>query len=591
MNINEECNMDGAVVRILFGNLINRIASRDDGSFHLPGVITKDEYLVLKLVASKITGQIASADASVAPPVTVADKVPDSPPISAPDERADEDGAATEETHERDEAEIFLDLSSLDGLLGQGNARVCLDFGTAMSKATLVDDESGDDEVIEVLKLGIPGDQEEISETMLVSSVFIDGEGKVWFGKSAEERSRLENVDGTRQRLDNIKRRFSEAGLDDLLGNRLNPTEIRVHYRDMILAYLSFFTWTVSVCLRQLGYPKNVQRRFAIPCLEGEKRREVAHELGQLVGQAQVLADTFGDRLAEGISLSEFMRAAIELRSRSLKFPFVMEELTEPLGVAGSLLSWRTSDNRLAMVIDVGAGTSDFSLYRLSVDPKGGKNTAVEVDGSSRGITEAGNYLDRILIALILKRAGVTTDHPRFLAISGQLELDIRNLKESLFNDKSVFVPINDAEDVEISLEEFLKMDAVVKFGDSLKAAMQAILEEVDDSFIHWVSRTPGRYLTVVLTGGGSSLPMVRVLAEGTLKVGNDSIPLAVALPFPKWLEESHPNLEFDYPRVAVSLGGARRRIIRLQGLAMVTAGDVVDKPKLGGYYVTGPQS
>jgi len=154
-----------------------------------------------------------------------------------------------------------------------------------------------------------------------------------------------------------------------------------------------------------------------------------------------------------------------------------------------------------------------------------------------------------------------------------------------------VFVPINDAEDVEISLEEFLKMDAVVKFGDSLKAAMQAILEEVDDSFIHWVSRTPGRYLTVVLTGGGSSLPMVRVLAEGTLKVGNDSIPLAVALPFPKWLEESHPNLEFDYPRVAVSLGGARRRIIRLQGLAMVTAGDVVDKPKLGGYYVTGPQS
>ena len=591
MNMNEEWTMDEAIVRILFGNLINRIASRDDGSFHLPGVITRDEYLVLKQVASGIGGQIVPAVVRAAPPVNDGDRVPESPAKTPAAVPSVEDSVVAVEAPEMEDLEIVLDLSSLDTPVGHGNSRVCLDFGTAMSKATLVDDESGDDEIIEVLKLGIPGDQEEISETMLVSSVFIDGGGKLWFGKAAEQRSRLENVDGTRQRLDNIKRRLSEAGLDDFLGDRLNPTEIRVRYRDMILAYLSFFTWTVNVCLNQLGYPKHALRRFAMPCLEGEKRREVAHELGQLVGQAQVLADTFGGRLVEGVSLSEFMRAAVDLRSRSPKFPFVLEELTEPLGVAGSLLNWKTPDNRLAMVIDVGAGTSDFSLYRLSVDPKSGKNSAVEVEGSSKGITEAGNYLDRILIALILKRAGITTEHPRFRAISGQLELDIRNLKESLFNDKSVFVPINDADDIEISLDEFLKMDAVAKFGDSLKAAMQSILEEVDDSFIHWVSRTPGRYLTVVLTGGGCSLPMVRVLAEGALTVGNDRVPLAAALPFPKWLEESHPDLESDYSRVAVSLGGARRRIIRLHGMAMVTAGDVVDKPRLGGYYVTGPQA
>jgi hypothetical protein len=583
--------MDEKTVRILFGNLTNRIATLDDKTFHLPGVITADEYLALKLVSSRLMEQVVSAETKVVMPVTAVEAasedrlIPESTPPGA------EDGATKENTRETHDEEIVLDFSSVDDPPGHGNVRICLDFGTAMSKAALVDDESGDDEVIKVLKLGIPGDQQEISDTMLISSVFIDGEGVIWFGKAAEDRSRLENIDGKRQRLDNIKRRLSEAGLDDPLGKRLNPTDSSVKYRDMILAYLTFFTWTVNVCLGELGYPKNVQRRFAMPCLEGEKRREVAHELGQLVGQAQVLADTFGARLAMGVSLSEFMRATVELRRRPLQYPFVMEELTEPLGVAGSLLNWKTFDNRLAMVIDVGAGTSDFSLYRLSIDPKSGKNTAVEVDGSSKGITEAGNYLDRILIALILKRAGITVDHPRSLEISGKLELDIRNLKESLFNDESVFVPINGAEDVEISLAEFLQTDAVVKFGDSLKAAMQSILEEVNDSFIHWVSRTPGRYLTVVLTGGGSSLPMVKVLAEGTLKVGNDHIPLAVALPFPKWLEELHPDLESDYSRVAVSLGGARRRIIHLQGVAMVTAGDVIDTPKLGGYYVTGQQS
>ncbi len=62
---------------------------------------------------------------------------------------------------------------------------MCFDFGTAMSKVTLIRDETEerDYEDIEVLHLGKPGDQEEISETMLVSSVFISGDGLLWFDK------------------------------------------------------------------------------------------------------------------------------------------------------------------------------------------------------------------------------------------------------------------------------------------------------------------------------------------------------------------------------------------------------------------------
>ena len=130
------------------------------------------------------------------------------------------------------------------------NVRLCLDFGTAMSKATLVqDDADNESEEIHVLHLGVPGDQEEISEVMLISSVYIDNDGKLWFGKAAVDRSMVEGGDGSRQRLDNIKRRLSEEGWDEEVGPRFNPTSVPITNGDMVLAYLMFMTWTVNSCL------------------------------------------------------------------------------------------------------------------------------------------------------------------------------------------------------------------------------------------------------------------------------------------------------------------------------------------------------
>jgi len=137
---------------------------------------------------------------------------------------------------------INLDQSVLSIPKPPKNIRLCLDFGTAMSKATLVQDDAESEE-IHVLPLGVPGDQEEISEVMLISSVYIDNVGKLWFGKQAIDRSMLEGGDGTRQRLDNIKRRLSEEGLDERVGSSFNPTDVLITQGDMVLAYLMYLTW------------------------------------------------------------------------------------------------------------------------------------------------------------------------------------------------------------------------------------------------------------------------------------------------------------------------------------------------------------
>jgi len=534
----------------------------------IPGLITEDEVEALG-IAAQLLGNVARL-----------------PSLHDPIEARPTSESGVEASVIPDDP-VALDCSVLDLPASHDDIRVCLDFGTAMSKATLVSEFDGRED-IRVLELGIPGDQEEISDLMLVSSVYIDNQGNLLFGKAAVDMSLEEGLDGSRQRMDNIKRRISEDGLEDVVPPAANPSGIRITYEDVVLSYLVFLTWASN---RAMGFeiPTNVQRRFAIPCFAEEKRRDVVRKLKRLLGEAQILADTFKATLPGGIPVKTFVAAKESLRRKQLAYPFIREDVTEPLGVAGSILSWRSRADILVMVVDVGAGTSDFSLYRLVVDPENGVNSAHELRNSARAITEAGNYLDSLLVELILKKAGVTSDNQNWASIRTKLELRKRDFKESLFNEQFLFVPLApDAEDVEIKLADFMELAGVKNFEASLRATAEEILMQIDDSIIGWIKANPRRNLTVMLTGGGARLPMVKRLAEGSFEVHGTNIPVVPALSFPKWLEEEYPELEDYFGRIAVSLGGARKRIINRGAAISVTAGDITKPGKLEGYYVKG---
>lgn len=557
----------------LISNLLERVVTDANGSMSLPGLLTSNELKALQFAIAELDGDgVVTGAPTDAKPAVAATLVvpPSSPPMEVAAPPA---------------PNITLDLSVLK-MPKVSDMRLCLDFGTAMSKATLVLD--GSEEQICVLELGKPGDQEEISNVMLISSVYIDNAGLIWFGKNAVDRSLVEGEDGSRQRLDNIKRRLSEDGFDDAVGAPIfAPHGVEVTYGQMILAYLMFLTWATSRALESSGYQRNVQRRFAMPCFPSNKSRDVSHELRRMLGEAQVLADTFSTSMTSGIPVADFVAAVKSLKATKADYPFMAEDITEPLGVAGALLSWRNRVDMLVMVIDVGAGTSDLSLYRILVDPQKGLNTAQEVSNSARGITEAGNFLDRILIEFILKKAGVKSDADGAVAARSKLELNIRDYKETLFNEKFLFIALANGLDVEIELDEFLSIDAVKGFGATLRATMAEILEAVDYSFVEWILSNPSRYLTVALTGGGAALPMVQDLAKGSILVRGQKVPVQPALPFPTWLQTDYAELEDDFARIAVSLGGARKRLIQRGDGASITAG-LTSAPKLGGYYQKG---
>lgn len=481
-----------------------------------------------------------------------------------------------------------LNLSSLQIVDPQPGMRICVDFGTAMSKAALMID--GDDPSeptdVEVLPLGVAGEQQEVSETMLVSSVYIANDGRILFGKAAVDTSVIEHSDGARTRADNIKRYLSEDGLDEEVAKNFNPTSIVVTGHDLILAYLAFFAYTINQCIAELGLPNNIERRFAMPCFPEPRSSRVRDLIREMLGQAQVLADTFQGRLLQGIPLDEFMGALHSIPDTAKEWSMIGSSLTEPLGVANVLFNDDANIDGIIVVVDVGAGTSDMSMYRVHQSEGGGPAIAYEAPRAARGIEQAGNYLDRLLRGYVLQQAGIAADHPKYRSTVGRIDLEIRKNKEDLFTERSVFIPISEDDGVTVSLDDFSSTAQVKSFSAALQQCLQDMMDEVP---VDWISVAEVKgAVRVVCTGGGASLPMVEALGKGSMTAQGRQFLRTSRDNFPNWLVEKHDLLRGEFPRNAVALGGARKRLISEKGLANVLAGGVRGTPQLEGFYSHG---
>ncbi len=515
----------------------------------------------------------------------------------------DADKSSDQHIHSEKES-LKLNIKSLELPVAPSDIRLCFDFGTAMSKVTLVKDGDEDLEVLDditVLKLGIPGDQEQISENMLVSSVYIDDAGLLWFGHKAVDMSRQDNNDGLHQRLDSIKRFLSEDGLHAEIGAGYKRTEVKVTYYDITLANLMFLTWCVNVCTEKEGHPVNIKRRFAMPCYEGgasDVSSKVENLLKNLLGEAQVLADTFCTMFhaSEGIPLQLYLEKVKELKREHREYKFIAESITEPVGVANTLLTQskpttepvgventlltKRKPKPLALVIDVGAGTTDMALFYFWRHEEAKINRAMQIKGSSRTLTEAGDYLDGLLMEFILNKADIGHEHPKNMILRSAIALKIREYKETLFvnYEVDIYVPEYDF-NVTINLDDFLKIKQIENFSHSLQSAMRDILENVDQSHIGAIMSFGG--LAVVLTGGGAGLPMIRELAPGTLDIHGKEVSLKKrSARFPPWLE-NYPDIQQDYSRIAVSLGGARKELIQVMDKASTVTAIAALPPKM----------
>lgn len=438
---------------------------------------------------------------------------------------------------------------------------LCLDFGTAMSKAFATVEP---DDHLE-LELGTTAGE---SGYGLPSSVFIDDDGMVLFGHEALERS--QTLEGSsRKRMDSIKAWLSQQNdghLDTPLGRDMNPcVDYPLTQGDLIRVYLAYLT---DMALESLGlHPDKseaigrlLKRRYARPCWPDSAKVAWAERLmRELLSEAQVLADTFHGKWTGGIHISDIKRASTLVRQLPERPDYLIDEgVPEPVAVAAGAIAEAKNFRDAFMVVDAGAGTTDFGLFVAVRNPQ---DTAApprvfQIGGSIKGLMQAGDRVDSMLRGFIAQREAIDTADTSGQILLAALGREIRSLKETLFRTGAVSFLLNDGTPGEVTLQEFLGDKNVKNFARLVEQGFHDALAGVDDSWLRWLAMD-GVRLHVVLTGGSSNLPMMRGLGTGPIKVGDYTILRERVDPTPAWMDEMSDEFRSVYPQLAVAIGGA----------------------------------
>ena len=455
---------------------------------------------------------------------------------------------------------------------------LCIDFGTAKSKAFAASINEGEKPL--ELGLGIKDDDVDGAVYAVSSSVWIEDDGLMFAGSEAFRRGEMRASGGPdRNRLDSLKQELSQAAPDDKIGLRLlpkdvNPTAETLSVDEVITFYLAYLTdLAVSDLGERHGKSRYIKRRFTLPCWEANKRNRAARLLSSRLACAQVLADTFHGRWKEGIHIKEVKHVFRRVVERADELSYLLDRgqnlgdrysiewggLLEPLA-AGSARIWADRPQRqLMMVLDVGAGTCDFSLFWIDQNFAAKGHIAFPVVPCGHAIRQAGDTLDAVLVAELLDRANLGADEGLRRRIRSALYLKgVRRLKERLFLTGSLQAHLENDEEVSISLEEFLGTDRVSRFTINLESALQEFITAVHETW-----KMPLESVGLVLTGGGCELPMVKGLKKKGWPFNGETVRFHLVDPIPAYIRNSFgEDFIKEYPQLAVALGGALPRVL-----------------------------
>jgi molecular chaperone HscA len=206
------------------------------------------------------------------------------------------------------------------------------------------------------------------------------------------------------------------------------------------------------------------------------------------------------------------------------------------------------------MVVDVGAGTTDFSLFWVVQSVKDSFRSAFKVEPCSDAIRMAGDIVDTLLLDHIIACAHGASSETVRKKLQADLRLrSLRRLKERLFKTGTLEVPLVTDQVVKIERGEFEQLPQVQEIAGQIQKAIRDFLGHVH---LSWAKATGGALM--VLTGGSAKLPMIQALARQSWSIGGESFHFAAADELPEVIAATF-DLDFqeEYPQLAVAIGGA----------------------------------
>ena len=548
--------------KLLLENLLDRLdADAESQHPQFRGTVSDKEREALR--------SLVTESRAVPPPHSTPAKPPLGP-VDKQKETGEESGPDTS---------LELNTKALDYSASPApNWTLCLDFGTAKSKAFAATNEVEEPDLLP-LPIGEADGDLDGSVHEVSSSVWIDDNGLLFLGSEAVRRG-FDYGGSIRQRLDSLKQEISQLypGSDHTQLERRLPKEIdptsTLTYADAIITYLAYLTdlATTKLKLDERIRTRYVRRRFTVPWWKEEQRRWAEEFLSKGLIRAQLLADTFRGKWQSGIRVDQIKCMLEEAAKHDEHLAWMV--LTEPEGgvlealAAASARVWNDSFARDVMVVvDVGAGTTDISLFwvvqkipsnrRQPETPKESapRHRAWPIQPCGTAVKQAGDTLDSLLVSELIRKANLGEDMALKRRVRGSLyRKGVRQIKEILFRDGEITERLVSDHIVNLTREEFMKLEGINVFEQLICGEIERLLERVHESW----EQAPGRCITLVLTGGGCHLPMIRDLANKRWKIGNREIACQLAADFPADIEERFSS-EFkqEYPRLTVAMGGA----------------------------------
>lgn len=432
-----------------------------------------------------------------------------------------------------------------------GSVCVCLDLGTAMSKASVWLGAHEND--VAPLPIGLAAQAE---HPLLTPSAMYIEDGRIFFGPSALKRAEV-GVETRRNPIVSFKMILSAREIEPTLALKLSksvdPTSTLCH-RDGIVLYLAYLDQLIRAAVEtESGMPPwiaDAPRRLTSP--NWQSFDEAGRIIGVLVSEAAAVSRDLGAalRAPEGITLMRVRASLDAARAAPVRGAFG-GVVFESMSAASSYASFARASEPFVLVIDMGAGTTDIAAFER--DAAMAPTRLSEIPASNQCCPLAGDELDNILIDLFVRSGG-----KRGLAAEDRLwravKLSARSLKHDLFQrGESVF---RDRSKKRIKVTR-----GAIEKDPSFRAFCKALTETVAVSLAPLHARAEERgatTITVLLAGGGSSLPFLTkvvraaaVRAKIKLKVKIERFGANWSLP-----HRRHP---FDgvFPQLAIAMGGA----------------------------------
>lgn len=446
----------------------------------------------------------------------------------------------------------------MDGLFHAGaesTPRVCLDFGTSFSKASVyLGAHASGEACLAPLRLG------EVSGAghayFTPTAVYLD-QGRLFCGPKALMRAEA-GVRAKRDPILSFKMVLSARDIEGTLALKLGPTvdpSRTLTYRDAMTLYLAYLDRLIrTAILVDKHLPNSLTEapvRLASPFWQHEYAAN--QTLRRLFHEAENVSARLGDNLIlpEGVSVDEVclaLRDAAQPAGPS-RFAGVVMEVES---VAAAYANFAKPKTDRLLVMDIGAGTTDIAGFKLHSN--GATNALTEIKAARACCSLAGDEVDTAVVDLMLRKSGVSSAEAK-ARVWRALRLSARELKRDLIETGKCWLKV-DGRKIALQREALMKDPAFKDFcrslAQSLAKSMEAALADASGK---------SNRITVCIAGGGAHLPIADAIVtqaakrcKGHVKVFIERFDYGLAR---HRIAAWHEGFDKTFSQIVIALGGA----------------------------------